>query len=173
MEKKFKKYLDIAYAFVFVAIGIFTLLTDFKKTPKIVAVSTFYAGFFLLAFGQFVRVAYENTQSKAQSILLYGRCTLPIFRYDLEQKTMTFSNQEGYLFFAWLVIVQLWGFSATAIAEAEYRYIPIAAMGLSLSVAFIYVMTKVSDITTLDERLFKQANMLFYISCLIAAVENK
>lgn len=105
--------------------------------------------------------------------MLYGRATLPIFRYDLEQKTMTFSNLEGYLFFAWLCIIQLWGFSATAIAEAEYRYIPITLMGASLCIAFVYIMTKVNDVKTLDNRLYKQSNMLFYISCLIAATENK
>jgi hypothetical protein len=86
---------------------------------------------------------------------------------------MRFKNREGYMFFAWVCIVQLWGASATAITEKQYRYIPIAVMGLALCVAFIYAMTKVNDIKTLDEKLFKQANMLFYISCLIAAVDNK
>lgn len=69
--------------------------------------------------------------------------------------------------------MQLWGFSATSIAGKEDRYIPISIMGLCLAVAFIYVMMKANDIRTLDDRLFKQANMLFYISCLIDACENK
>lgn len=65
LEKRFKWILDLVYALIFVIAGVFLLLTDFKDTPKIIAVSTFYGGFFLLAFGQFLRVAFENTQSKA------------------------------------------------------------------------------------------------------------
>jgi hypothetical protein len=86
---------------------------------------------------------------------------------------MTFSNQEGYLFFAWVCIVELWGFAATALVDEKQRYIPIAIMGGCLAVAFIYLMTKVNDIQTLDEKRFKQANLLFYIGCLATAVENK
>lgn len=86
---------------------------------------------------------------------------------------MTFHNKEGYLFFAWVSIVELWGFSATAVTEAEFRYIPVAIMSGVLALTFIYIMTKVNDLNTLDGKLFKQANMLFYISCLIGAVGNK
>jgi len=68
---------------------------------------------------------------------------------------MAFSNMEGYLFFGSVCIVQLWGFSATAISEKEYRYVPLSIMGLCIAIAFIYVMTKVNDISTLNERLFK------------------
>ncbi len=87
--------------------------------------------------------------------MIYGRFALPIYKYDLVQKTMTSSNKEGYLFFGWVCIVQMWGFSATAIAKKDDRYIPISIMGLCLCIAFIYAMTKVKDISTLDDKLFK------------------
>ena len=170
---RFKWILDVSYCLVFVGLGIATMLFEIRKTTKLVAMSTIYAGFFLLAFCQFLRCYLDNMKEKASSILLYGRYALPIYKYDLEKRTMTFHNKEGYLFFAWVSIVELWGFSATAVTEAKYRYIPVAIMSGVLALAFIYIMTKVNDLNTLDGKLFKQANMLFYISCLVGAVGNK
>ena len=170
---RFRYIVDIAYAAIFVITGAVTLLVNFKNTPKLLAISLFYFGFFLKAFSQFVRCYLENRSKKSGSILLYGRFALPILQYDLEKKTMDFINNEAYLFFGWIGILLLWGFSATAISEHEYRYFPIALMGSSLAISFIYVMDTANDMKTLDKSLFRQDTMLFYISCLIAAVENK
>ena len=173
MPARFRWILDIVYAAIFVITGAVTLLVNFKNTPKLLAISLFYFGFFLKAFGQFVRCYLENRNKKSGSILLYGRFALPILQYDLEKKTMDFINNEAYLFFGWIGILLLWGFSATAISEHEYRYFPIALMGSSLAIGFIYIMDTANDMKTLDKSLFRQDTMLFYISCLIAAVENK
>jgi|688.fasta_scaffold394456_2 hypothetical protein len=47
---RFRYIVDIAYAAIFVIIGAVTLLVNFKNTPKLLAISLFYFGFFLIAF---------------------------------------------------------------------------------------------------------------------------
>lgn len=79
LPTRFKKLLNALVAAIFVVIGAATLLFNIRDTPKIVAVSSFFAGFFLLAFGQFVHCLLENSASKSQSILLYGQFALPIY----------------------------------------------------------------------------------------------
>ena len=60
IPRRFKWIIDLTYTLIFVAAGILTLLTDIFKTPKFVAVTTFYAGLFILTFGQFCRRFFEN-----------------------------------------------------------------------------------------------------------------
>jgi len=82
---------------------------------------------------------------------------------------MTIVNREAFLFFAWIHILLLWGFSATALARPEQRFIPIVVIGVALAIAFLYVVDKANDAETLDKKLFKQASIVFFITCLIEA----
>lgn len=170
---KLKWIIDVSYCAAYVGLGIATSLYEIGKTSKLVAMSTIYAGFFILAFGQFLRSYKKNQDKKAEAILLYNKWALPIYKYSLSNQKMALKNKEGYLFFACFSVVELWGFSATAVAERDKRYIPIAIMSGVIGLAFIYLMTKVNDLSTLDGKLFKQANMSFYICCLADAVSKK
>jgi uncharacterized membrane protein len=55
LPERFKKYMDYAFALIFVVLGTITMLAEIRNTSKIVAVTSFFAGFFLLTFGQFIR----------------------------------------------------------------------------------------------------------------------
>lgn len=55
LPESFKKYMDYAFALIFVVLGTITMLAEIRNTSKIVAVTSFFAGFFLLTFGQFIR----------------------------------------------------------------------------------------------------------------------
>lgn len=61
IQSRFKWIVNLIYTLIFVAAGILTLLTNIFETPKFVAVTTFYAGLFLLTFGEFCKCYFENT----------------------------------------------------------------------------------------------------------------
>ena len=46
-------------------------------------------------------------------------------------------------------------------------------IGLALALAFLYVVDKANEATTLDKKLFQQASIVFFITCLISATESK
>ena len=77
------------------------------------------------------------------------------------------------LFFFFIYVVLLWAFSTTIIADKQWRYIPLSIIGITLAFAYIYIIEKNVDATTIDRKFFKQSTLLFYTSCLVTATEYK
>ena len=96
-----------------------------------------------------------------------------MLEYDLDTAQMKDANAEPMLFFFFIYVVLLWAFSATIIADKSWRYIPLSLIGITLAFAFIYIIEKNVNATTVDRKFFKQATQLFYISCLVTATEYK
>ena len=46
-------------------------------------------------------------------------------------------------------------------------------IGITLAFAYIYIIEKNVDATTIDRKFFKQSTLLFYTSCLVTATEYK
>ena len=98
---------------------------------------------------------------------------MPMLQYNLETRQMQNRNAEPMLFFFFIYVLLLWAFSSTIIVKQEWRYIPLQIISLSLAFAFIYIIEKNVDATTIDRKFFKQATSLFYTSCLATATDYK
>ena len=83
------------------------------------------------------------------------------------------ANAEPMLFFFFCYIVLLWAFSTTIIADKTWRYIPLSIIGITLALAYIYIIEKNVDANTVDRKFFKQSTLLFFTSCLVTATEYK
>ena len=83
------------------------------------------------------------------------------------------SNAEPMYFFFFINIVLLWAFSTTIITDKKWRYIPLSIIGITLAFAYIYIIEKNVDATTINRKFFKQATPLFYTSCLVTATDYK
>lgn len=97
----------------------------------------------------------------------------PVLQYDLNSGQMHTNNKEPLFFFFFIYVVLLWAFSCTIIAPKEWRYIPLSIIGIALAFAYIYILEKNVDATTVDRKFFKQGTSLFYTSCMITATEYK
>ena len=79
----------------------------------------------------------------------------PMLEYDLDTQQMSNSNSEPMLFFFFIYVVLLWAFSTTIIADKTWRYIPLSIIGIALALAYIYIIEKNVDATTIDRKFFK------------------
>ena len=68
---------------------------------------------------------------------------------------MTSCNLEAVLFFTWVFVVLLWGFTTTVFCAEEYRYIPIGIMAVTLSICYIYVISKRCSARSIDWKFFR------------------
>ena len=80
---------------------------------------------------------------------------------------------EAGLFFTWIFVVLIWGFTTTVFCAQEHRYIPIGIMSFTLSICYIYVISKRCSARSIDWKFFKQSTMVFYASCLVTATQAK
>ena len=135
--------------------------------------SVLYFGMFILSFGAFCRVYVMNKLKKRRSIFMNAPELFPMLEYNLDSSKMINANQEPMLFFFFIYVVLLWAFCSTIIAEKQWRFLPLSIIGISLAFAFIYIIEKNVDATTIDRKFFKQATPLFYTSCLVTATDYK
>ena len=135
--------------------------------------SVLYFGMFILSFGAFCREYILNKLKKRRSIFMNAPEVFPMLEYNLDTSQMKNSNAEPMLFFFFIYVVLLWAFSTTIIAEKKWRYIPLSIIGITLAFAYIYIIEKNVDATTIDRKFFKQATPLFYTSCLVTATDYK
>ena len=68
---------------------------------------------------------------------------------------MTNANSEPMYFCLFIYVVLLWAFSTVIIAEKTWRYIPLSIIGITLAFAYIYLIEKNVDATTVDRKFFK------------------
>ena len=114
-----------------------------------------YFGMFILSFGAFCREYILNKLKKRRSIFMNAPEVFPMLEYNLDTSQMKNSNAEPMLFFFFIYVVLLWAFSTTIIAEKKWRYIPLSIIGITLAFAYIYIIEKNVDATTIDRKFFK------------------
>ena len=128
---------------------------------------------FILSFGSFCQEYISNKMKKRKTIFMNAPEVFPMLQYDLDTHSMKDSNGEPMLFFFFIYVVLLWAFSCTIISPKQWRYIPLSIIGITLAFAYIYVIEKNVDATTIDRKFFKQGTSLFYTSCLVTATDKK
>ena len=170
---RFKLYIDIVFTLGFVVCGVALLYTAATKTALFTGISVLYFGIFLLSFGSFVREYVKNQEKRRTSIFMHSKNVFPILEYSLNTQSMTSCNLEAVLFFTWIFVVLIWGFTSTVFCAEEYRYIPISFMAVSLSICYIYIISKQCSARSIDWKFFKQSTLVFYGSCLVTATESK
>ena len=125
-------------------------------------ISLFYFGLLILTFGSFTVQYVKNREKRRKSIFMHSQNVFPILEYNLTEHTMTTCNLEASLFFAWIFVVLIWGFTTTIFCDKEYRYIPISVMSVTLSVCYIYVISKNVSARSIDWKYFRQATFGLY-----------
>ena len=110
---RFKLYIDIVYTLGFVGFGVYLLYSSESAVELFSGVSVLYFGIFLLSFGSFVREYAKNRDKRRTSIFMHSENVFPILEYSLSKQTMTSCNLEAGLFFTWIFVVLIWGFTTT------------------------------------------------------------
>ena len=128
---------------------------------------------FILSFGAFIREYIQNKLKRKHTIIMSSPQVFPVLEYDLSTGKMNTANAEPMYFFIFIYVVLLWSFCCTIIAEKEWRYIPLSVIGIALACAYIYIVEKNADASTVDRKFFKQGTQLFYTSCLFTATDFK
>ena len=114
-----------------------------------------YFGMLILSFGSFCHEYWLNKIKKRRSIFMNAPEVFPMMEYNLDKKQMLGANSEPMLFFFFIYVVLLWAFSTTIVADKEWRYIPLSIIGLALDFAYIYIIEKNANATTIDRKFFK------------------
>ena len=170
---RFRRVIDVLYSLCFIAAGIFLLLTADDNNQSFQGISVVYIGMLILSFGSFVHAYWSNKLKKRRSIFMNAPSVFPMLEYDLDAQQMKSANSEPLLFFFFVYVILLWAFSTTIVAKQDWRYIPLSIIGITLAFAYIYIIEKNVDATTIDRKFFKQATALFYTSCLATATDYK
>ena len=171
--KKYRRILEIIYSICFIVAGVILIIFSDSNSQSFSGISVLYFGMFILSFGAFIQEYFKNKQKARTSIFMNAPEVLPMLRYDLDKQKMRDSNAEPMYFFFFTFIILLWAFSATIIVDRSWRYIPLSLIGITLAFIYIYILEKNVNATTIDRKFFKQANKLFYSSCLVTATEYK
>ena len=170
---RYRKVIGALFGICFVAAGTGLLWTSDDYEQSFQGISVLYFGMFILSFGAFCREYIRNKLQRRRSIFMNAPAVMPMLQYNLETRQMQNRNAEPMLFFFFIYVLLLWAFSSTIIVKQEWRYIPLQIISLSLAFAFIYIIEKNVDATTIDRKFFKQATSLFYTSCLATATDYK
>ena len=110
---RFKLYIDILYTLGFVGFGVYLLYSSQTKTALFTGISVLYFGIFLLSFGSFLREYAKNREKQRTSIFMHSQNVFPMLEYSLSNQSMTSCNLEAVLFFTWIFVVLIWGFTTT------------------------------------------------------------
>ena len=153
--KSFRKVIACIFALCFIGAGVFLLVTSDDNDQSFQGISVLYFGMFILSFGSFVYEYVKNKLKMRRSIFMNAPEVFPMLEYNLDTRMMKNSNAEPMLFFFCIYTVLLWAFSTTIIADKSWRYIPLSIIGLALAFAYIYIIEKQVDATTIDRKLFK------------------
>ena len=93
--------------------------------------------------------------------------------YDPQTKTMNSQSAEPVYFLMMLGIVIVWSFAQVLQSPDDLRWIPISTMALAMGLSSLYVIDRKNNSNTIDGKVFKQATLKFYVSCLESATANK
>lgn len=110
---RFKLYIDIIFTLGFIVCGLVLLYEAEKKVELFTGISILYFGIFLLSFGSFIREYFKNREKRRTSIFMHSQNVFPILEYSLSDQSMTSCNLEAVLFFTWVFVVLIWGFTTT------------------------------------------------------------